>query len=131
MLSLENALLCIKANPTVFYLSVPTDSNLNADFVCQVWQRRTVFNLRMSEIDGVTRKNPLQEYVEQMCGGSLSESAQSSASPSSRFSSGASALQNWEEFYGKSQEEVSHQMWPCMERSWADRVCVAEAPSTI
>uniref|UniRef100_A0A3Q1AK03 CWH43-like N-terminal domain-containing protein n=1 Tax=Amphiprion ocellaris TaxID=80972 RepID=A0A3Q1AK03_AMPOC len=41
----------------------------------------------------------------------------------------ASALQNWEEFYGKSQGEVSHQVWPCMERSWADWVCAAEAPS--
>lgn len=32
-------------------------------------------------------------------------------------------------FTGKSQEEVSHQIWPCVERSWADRVCIAEAPS--
>lgn len=32
-------------------------------------------------------------------------------------------------FTGKSQEEVSHQIWPCVERSWADRACVAEAPS--
>lgn len=61
--------------------------------------------------------------------GTLSENAQRSSSPSSRFSSMASAQQNWEEFYGKSQGEVSHQVRPCMERSWADRVCVAEAPS--
>ncbi|KAJ4948304.1 hypothetical protein JOQ06_019840 [Pogonophryne albipinna] len=36
-------------------------------------------------------------------------------------------FQSWEELYGKSQGEVSHQVWPCMERSRADRVCEAEA----
>ena len=41
---------------------------------------------------------------------------------------GASALKNCKEFYGKRQGEVSHQVWPCMKRSWADRVCEAEAP---
>lgn len=67
------------------------------------------------------RRIILQKSVEQMW--------RMSSSPFSRFSSRASALENWEEFYGKSQGEVSHQVRPCMERSWADRVCLAEAPS--
>lgn len=64
-----------------------------------------------------------------MCTGILSENAQRLSSPYSRHSSGASVRQNRLGFYGKSQEEVSHQVWPCMERCRADRVCVAEAPS--
>lgn len=102
------------------YLQEVTKEIFTFIFVHPVDERRGTYRQRSFMSDCAWK------CVKQMCSG---KNAQRSSSTSCRFSSRASALQNWEEFYGKSQGEVSHQVWPCMERSWADRVCVAEAPA--